>query len=152
MPSGLTKDDAARLGRKVSELLRGYIEAQNSLFKFSFATAFGLRQPDPASGAAAAAGLKGEVEALLEEVREAKLDPAEKLDSFFITLRPYLRSVIDAMTFFTDFCGRMIAAKNAKNKKYWKESYKKDLEQLQQMERAYLEIGLELNRRWKEIA
>ena len=66
MPSGLTKDDAARLGRKVSELLRGYIEAQNSLFKFSFAKAFGLRQPDPASAAAAAAGLKGEVEALLE--------------------------------------------------------------------------------------
>lgn len=149
--SHLTRDDAARMGQRVNEILRAYIAAQNSLFKFSFAKAFGLKQPDPAPAAAQTETLKAQIQDLLEEIREAKLDSSLPLDSFFITLRPYLRDITAAMDFFTAFCGRMINARKAKDKKYWKEDYKLELEQLQQKERAYLETGLELNKRWAKL-
>lgn len=152
MPFALTKENAALFGQRVNAVVRGYIEAQNSIFKFSFLKALGLKRVDPAMAAAKAGALRTEAQSMLDEVRELKLEAGDPLHEFFMTMRPYLRSLQTAMTFFIDLCGSMNAAQTDKRSRYWKERYKKDLEELQQKETDYLAIGNELNQRWKKIA
>ena len=58
MPFDLTPENAARFSREASALVRGYIAAQNDVFKFSFMRALGLKKPDAAKAAADAAKAK----------------------------------------------------------------------------------------------
>jgi len=148
----LTKENAALFGQRVNAVVRSYIETQNGIFKFSFLKALGLKRVDPATAAAKAGALRTQVQSMLDEVRELKLEAGDPLHEFFMTMRPYLRSLHAAMTFFVDLCGSMSAAQADKRSRYWKERYKKDLEELQQKETDYLAIGNELNQRWKKIA
>ena len=74
MPFALTKEDAALFGQRVNAVVRGYIEAQNSIFKFSFLKALGLKRVDPAAAAAKADALRTQAQSMLDEVRELKLE------------------------------------------------------------------------------
>lgn len=152
MPSVLTKENAAIFRQKVNATIRCYIEAQDSVFKFTFLKVLGLKRIDPAMAAAKTGKLKAQVQSMLDEVRKLNLEAGDPLHEFFITMRPYLRNLHTAMTFFIDFCGSMTAAQTDKHSRYWKERYKKDLEKFQQKETDYLAIGNELKQRWKKLA
>lgn len=151
MPSELTREDAERLGQSVNSIVRQYIDAQNSIFKFSFARALGLKRSDPAAAAARTEKLRAEVSNLLGDVRELKLDAGDPLGTFYMTLRPYLRGLDEAMEYFIGFCGRMAAAQREKRSRYWGQQYKDELLEFQEKERAYLAIGAELNERWGKL-
>ena len=151
MPFDLTPENAARFSREASALVRGYIAAQNDVFKFSFMRALGLKKPDAANAASDASPLLDKTRAMLEEVRELKLDANEPLGAFFMTMRPYLRALEEAMTFFINFCGKIDTAQKDQHSRYWKETYKADLLELQHKEQEYLKIGLELNEKWKAL-
>ena len=151
MPFELTPENAARFSRDASAVVRSYIEAQNSLFKFSFMRALGLKKPDPEKAAAAAAPLLDQVKAMLEEVRELKLDADKPLDAFFMTMRPYLRSLEDAMSYFIALCRKINTAQHDESSRYWKDQYKADLLEHQRKEQEYLKIGVELNEKWKAL-
>ena len=151
MPFDLTLENAARFSREASALVRGYIAAQNSVFKFSFMRALGLKKPDAAQAAADAAPLLEKTRAMLEEVRELKLDANEPLGAFFMTMRPYLRALEEAMSYFVSLCGKIDAAQKDQHSRYWKEAYKADLLEHQRKEQEYLKIGVELNEKWKAL-
>ncbi len=152
MPFEVTKENAALFGQRVNAIVRGYIAAQNSIFKFSFTKALGLKKTAPATAAGRAEELRAQAASMLEEVRGLKLDADDPLGNFFMTMRPYLRGLDSAMEFFIAFCGRMEKAKREKDRAYWRGPYKEDLLKLQEKERAYLTIGFELNERWKKLS
>ena len=88
---------------------------------------------------------------MLEEVRELKLDADKPLDAFFMTMRPYLRSLEDAMSYFIALCRKISTAQHDESSRYWKDQYKADLLEHQRKEQEYLKIGVELNERWKAL-
>ncbi len=151
MAFDLTPDSALRFSRDASDIVRRYIAAQNSVFKFSFVKALGFRKTAPDAAATTVAGLKTRVRAMLDEVRELKLDASEPLGAFFVTMRPYLRKLEEAMDFFIALCGSISAAQRDRRSRYWKDGYEKDLLEHQRREREYLKIGVELNERWKAL-
>ncbi len=151
MNTELTKETAALFGQKVSALVRDYIVAQNSIFKFSFAKALGFKNTDYAGAAHRVEALKSQAESLLAQVRALKLDADDPLGSFYMTLRPYLREIGEAMDFFIALCEKMETAKREKDKAYWRDQHEADLKELQAKEQKYMIIGKELNDRWKEL-
>ncbi len=151
MPFELTPENAVRFSRDASAVVRRYIEAQNSLFKFSFLKALGFKKTDPDAAARTVTELRDQVHAMLDEVRGLKLDASVPLEAFFVTMRPYLRTLEEAMNFFIELCGSISVAQKDKRSGYWKERYKKDLLEHQSKEREYLKIGAELNERWKTL-
>lgn len=151
MTANLTLEYAKQFSRDTSAIVQRYIKAQQSVFKFSFLKALGLKSTDAAPAGAAATELREQIRAMLEEVRELKLDANVPLDAFFITIRPYLRALETAMSFFISLCGSISAAQKEKNSPYWKEQYKNDLIEHQRLEQEYLKIGVELNKKWQEL-
>lgn len=151
MSHNLTTEKARQFSRDTSAVVKRYIKAQNSVFKFSFLKALGLKATDAEPAAAAATELREQVHSMLEEVRELKLDANVPLEAFFMTMRPYLRALEAAMTFFIALCGSISAAQKEKNSAYWKEHYKNDLVEHQRLEQEYLKIGVELNKRWQAL-
>ncbi|MBP3836612.1 MAG: hypothetical protein J6E31_05930, partial [Pyramidobacter sp.] len=73
------------------------------------------------------------------------------LDAFFMTMRPYLRSLEDAMSYFIALCRKINTAQHDESSRYWKDQYKADLLEHQRKEQEYLKIGVELNERWKAL-
>ncbi len=151
MTSELTKENAALFGQKVSALVRDYIVAQNSIFKFSFAKALGFKNTDYAGAAHRVETLKSQADALLAQVRALKLDADDPLGNFYMTLRPYLREIGEAMDFFIALCEKMETAKREKDKAYWRDQHEADLKEFQAKELKYMAIGKELDDRWKEL-
>ena len=151
MPFAITHDNVSAFSKEVNALVRNYIDTQNSVFKFSFMKALGLKKVDFSGAADKAEGLLGQANALLEQVRELKLNAAEPLDAFFMTMRPYLRGVSEALSFFIKLCRSAAIAERDKKSSYRKEAFQNDLLELQRLEQEYLKIGLELNERWKEL-
>ncbi len=147
----LTKEYAAQFGQKVSALLREYIVAQNSIFKFSFAKALGFKNTDYAAAARRVEALKSQADSLLAEVRALKLDADDLLGSFFMKQRPYLRELGEAMDFFISLCEKMETAKREKDKSYWRDRHEADLKEFQAKELKYMVIGKELEDRWREL-
>ena len=144
-------DTASKVSREATALVREYIEIQNSVFKFSIMKALGLKRSDPAAASEKASGVLEKLTALLDEVRALKLDAADPLGSYCITLRAYLRTLCEAVEGFIALCGKMQTAREEKNSKYWKYDYKGDLDAYQLKETDYMKIGLDLNEKWAKL-
>lgn len=142
---------AEEVSREATTAVRAYIDIQNSIFKFSFKKFFGFKGTEPETAAANAVVVREKVEALLEKIRELKLDASDRVGDYCITLRAYLRTLEEAIDGFIVFCGKMQSARNDKHSKYWKTDYKNDLEAFQLKETDYMKIGFDLNDRWAII-
>lgn len=141
MSEPLSPTDKVRLAKEISDGVKRYIAIQNGLLKFSFAKALGFRSSDPTAAANAASDLRGELSPLLDQLRAHELS-----DQFSITLRGYLRQLLQAMDVFLALCGRLAEARATKDKAYLRKGgFKADLEKLQEAERAYLVLGAKLN-------
>ena len=95
--------------------------------------------------------IKDKVQAAFDWESARFTTPDKPLDAFFMTMRPYLRSLEDAMSYFIALCRKISTAQHDESSRYWKDQYKADLLEHQRKEQEYLKIGVELNERWKAL-
>lgn len=143
--------NAPHMGRKASEEVTAYLSIQNDLLRFSFAKALGLKRPETEKALARLVPVRSALEELLEQLRQSNLSDGDETGRFLISLRGYVRSVLEGLTVFESFCHSMQNAITTKNRQWKKETQPQLLSELQQAEQKWLAQGLKLNELWKAL-